>query len=285
MDKTNKKEDTLIKLKELLTICNIKKIYYVDDENNLPVVNKEIIKGLLYKIFSSEKENEVYQSGIRMFEEDQPVEVLIQCVDKYWETTSKDVQDKILLTLSSISNSEKINLARPHSLKHQIPEEYLMFWSPYEWDTNKENLEKDLNGNEKVLVLFDEDLKYAKNYELTRGQDLIAAVKKSGNKNFICTLLTHKIPAPKDELGFRIDVLKKNEDLTEEDFFPLAKSRIDDPAVFADGLKKALLNKHIVKIKKQSIAIIEAGYREAITKINNFDIYDFEDLILLLKMN
>jgi len=274
------------KLKNLLDILNIKTVYYVDDENNLTDLDIQIVTGELEKIYGLGKEEELNVIHLDNWDRDLPKEGVIESIAQHWTGLDFEAKKGIYSQILKITDADNIqsDFKRSTLVGEQMPAEIIKILSPAQWDEEKTKLKDKLNNNQRVLILFDEELKLAgAKYTSTRGQDLIVEVKKMDVQDkVICTLLTHKISSAKEELKFRDELIEErpDKDLKENDFFPLAKQRLNEPEVFADGIKKALINGYFEAIKTHTVALIEHAYNEATKKIKAFDTYDFEDTIL-----
>lgn len=277
---------TADKLKILLDILNIKVVYYVDDENHLTDFDVQVVTGEISKIYGLNKEEQLKSIQIEELDWEMPPEGVLENIKEQWATLSFEKKQTLYSDVLKISGGEdiKLDFERAVRIGEQIPEGLIKIMSPQEWDEEKGKLAGNIGEGEMALVLFDEDLKHAgAEYSTIRGQDLIVQVKKMGvNDKVICSLLTHKIPSLKDEFTFRDTIIKERagNDLEVNDFFPLAKERLDTPEVFADGIKKALLNKYFESIKKHTIDLVKYSYGKAAEMIDSFDTYDFDDTIL-----
>lgn len=274
------------KLRELLELLNITVVYYVDDENNLSDFDVQIVVGEIQKIYDSERETELEEIQLENWDRNLPREGVVDSLIEQWSLIGFENKIDLYRKILNISNGEDLQLdfKRAELVAKQIPSEMVKVLSPSEWDSEKTKILSILKEGEKALILFDEELKFAGGRFLSdKGQDLIVEVKKmnAGDK-LICTLLTHKISSAKEELNFRNEIINEriDKDLDVNDFFPLTKQRLDDAEVFADGIKKVLINNYFEIIKKHTLEIITSSYRAASKKINDFDTYDFDATIL-----
>lgn len=281
-------------LEDLLVIKGITKVYYVDDENNLSI-KIEDIRGELRNIHLSGTTDKLADLGFEEFDISTPVEEILFSVEASLKDKDELNHLNFYAALKKISAHDAtiIDLERADRLASFFPDGIVESLSPQEWDSRKKAIIENLKKGEKLLILFDEELVHAgDNYANRKGQDLIVELlaekkrRKVGDR-IICTLLTHKIAEAKDELHFRDDLISKRptRDLTNKDFFPLAKIRLDKPENFADGIKKVIINPHIEALKQNTIALIRQSYKEATRSIAKFDTYDFEDTIINKSFN
>lgn len=278
------------KLKTLFDLLGIKSVYYVDDENNLSDFDVQILIGEIEKIYGLEKISDLSKVTIvTLNPDDLPKEGIIELIKEQWSGLGIENKKALYREVISISESDGENIidfSRATMVGEQIPDGMIKILSPHEWDAEKTNLSRKLGNEDKALILFDEELKYAGGrFESTKGQDLILEVKKMVlNDKTICTLLTHRTTT-KEELSYRDRIIRHRkrdalDPLEINDFFPLSKERLDNSEVFADGIKKTLINSHIETIKHHTVNLIEKSYKEATNTINAFDTYDFEEAIL-----
>ena len=276
------------KLKALLDLLSIKIVYYVDDENNLGDFDIQILIGEIVKVYELGREAKLRLIQFENLDMSLPKEGVIASLTSLWPSTPIDKKIRLYNQILQVTNSQDLQLdfKRTSLVVQQMPKEVIRPLSPSQWDTERTTLLSVINDGERALILFDEELKFAGGrFEVDKGQDLIVEVKKMGlGDKVICTLLTGQTTT-KEELVYRNKIVEHRkrqlkEELDINDFFPLAKERLDDAEVFADGIKKTLINRYIETIKQHTVRLIEESYREATNKINDFDTYDFENTIL-----
>lgn len=273
----------------LLALLNINQVYYIDDENNLHDIAFELITAEINKIFGKNKEEELKAIELEGWDRNLPLEGVRDSLQVLWPSISFERKLKLHKELLSISNGDVIpsDFKRNEKVKEQFPQSIdVKVLSPQEWESEKINLQNKHGNNNRALGLFDEELIHAgERFVNTKGQDLIVEIKKMGLSDvIICTLLTHKTTS-QEELNYRNSIIEhrkqeNKDELHKNEFFPLAKDRLDIPEVFADGIKKTLLNKYVEVIKDKTLNIIKQSYQEATKKLENLDIYDFEKAIL-----
>ncbi|TCZ73461.1 hypothetical protein [Flaviaesturariibacter aridisoli] len=282
----NDQKPTVDRLQDLLALLNITSVYYVDDENNLSDIDFQVISGEIEKIYGFNKQDALQAINFDGADWDMPKEGVISQFSSEWQTLPFEKKKEIYVEILKISGGEEIKLdfERAKRVQEQLPGGIVKIMSPQQWDTEKTKLNELIADGEMALVLFDEDLSHAGiKYQSTKGHNLIAQVKQSAaNNKVICSLLTHKISSAREELGFRDSLIEENPEINLQvnDFFPLAKERLDNPEVFADGIKKTLLNKYFETIKQHTKALIKASYEDAAKRVDSFDTYDFDQTIL-----
>lgn len=277
--------NTLDKLTTLLEIAGIKKVYYVDDENNLTKIAFENVSAQITNIVEAGNFDNLRNIPFTYWDLDNaPPEDVADLLIGQWDDISGEEQVSFYEALLKISGNEssQLDFSRSAKILEQFPEGMLKICSPQEWDNEKITLSEMVNDGSKILILFDESLTHAGGkWAAAKGQDLIIEVKNMRLTGVICTLLTNLIVDVNGELQFRNQIIEKAGGTFEvNDFFPLAKIRLDIPDVFADGLRKVILNEHIEIIKQHTVEVIKTSYSKAAAAIASFDTYDFEDIIL-----
>jgi hypothetical protein len=281
-----KEPSTLDRFSKLLQIANVGKVYYVDDENNLENIDFNNIAGQISIIindgnFERLKEIDFPHWDLSAVPEDEVANDLLP----RWEDINVTEQKAFYLALLQISGNGtlQVDSERIKKISEQFPPGMLTACSPQEWEQKKSELQSIIAKGNKAIILFDESLTHAGGrYSTIKGQDLIVEVNKMGLKGVICTLLTNLIVDVNGELQFRDRIIAEREDgtLKVNDFFPLAKVRLETPEVFADGIRKVVLNTLIENIKGHTLNLIKSSYEKAAETVSQFDTYDFEDVIL-----
>lgn len=273
------------KLKELFKIYNISTVFYIDDEINLLDTGIIRIRGELEAIYNSGKEKYLESLNMDGLDISQPKEIVIDYFDSNWDNFDPNLREEIYNKILKINNVkiEKLDLNRAQKVTEQIPVDIYAI-SPNEWEEKLNTISDLVKDDQKILILVDEDLSHAgEKYIRIKGQDLIAKLRTLDvHDNIICALLTYKIAEAKDELEYRNDLISSrlSADLTVRDFYPLAKTRLDKPEIFADGIKKTLLNGHFEIVKNETVNVMKQSFAKATETINQFDAYDFESTIL-----
>lgn len=275
------------RLGELLGLLNIKEAYYIDDYNKIDPL--PLIVAVSKKLFQDQRAAEISEIFGPAIETNVPDEdAFSEQIYKAWEDTVDKDKDKMANAILSLNDNglNSLDYLRTKELQLSFPNEYLKPINPDEWDETFKELEKKYVNDEKVLLLFDQDLTNAdgdryKNGTI-QGQHLILNVKSSTIKdNVYCALITHLISDTSQELIERNKIIQAlNRAISEKDFFALAKDRIKSPDLFCDGIKKTLLNGYCEEIKDHSKKIIEDAQKNALQRVVDLDTYDFDHTVL-----
>ena len=275
------------KLGELLGLLNIKEAYYIDDYNKMDPL--PLIITVSKKLFKEQRAEEIlafFASGIQINVPDD--DAFGEQIYKVWAEISEDEKEQIANSILSLNNNglDTYDYVRTKELQKSFPNEYLKLINPDEWEETFKQLETTYVNEEKVLLLFDQDLSNAEAVRFkngtSKGQHLIHSVKKSSIKdNVYCALITHLIADTSQELIERNKIIEDlNKTLSERDFFALAKDRIKTPDLLCDGIKKTLLNGYCEEIKDYSKKIIEDAQANTLKRIVELDTYDFDHTVL-----
>jgi len=279
--------ETMNKLGRLLKELNIKSAFYVDDFH--AKIELPLASGLL-RSFIDKNRNEVQQKLGEIVNLSYPdIELILDDFERKWQGFGEAEKQNIFKDIISIGDNsfKPEDYDRATKLKSIFPPNTIKLISPDEWEEVFKELSQNFNPSEYTLFIFDQDLSKSISDDFRngtiKGDDLILQVKKSSiRNNAYCTLLTHKIDSVSNELVERKKIIEeKQQDLQEEDFFALTKLRIEDPELFCDGIKKAILNKYFEEIKNVSKDIISDAQNEVIKEIECIDTYDFDQAILI----
>lgn len=271
-------------LKSLLDLLNVKKVFYVDDEH-VAAIDYAVVTVTISTVIEAGKLEQLRGVNIEGLNLDLPTEEIAPVYEAIWNGLTIESQKKILQNLLSLSGNipYQFDTKRAERIKELFPAGIMSSLDPHQWDAVKDNITQGLRRIDKVLVLFDQDLRGAGGrFLVNKGEHLIKEIKARPFKNqVICTLLTHLIDGTGSELGYRQRILDNNKgELYKSDFFALTKIRIDDNALLADGVKKALLNRYCEFIKDHSVRIIRTANQKVLEIIKQMDTYDFDHTVL-----
>lgn len=272
------------RLNKLFELLKIKNVYFIDDAN-CKDVDVEIFLGKIRFLHEQEepleKLNTVSIEGVNYAD---PFDVVSATIKEKWPGINQEARLDLLQKINKASEDQQamMDYEVTPKLKDYFNADKLIYVDPFEWEALIGNLPESLGDNEKVFLIFDQDLKNAGGkFVQTNGVDLIIQLKDSALKDkAICALLTHEIALTDQELYYRQQVKDNNDAIDYADFFPLSKKRLEEPEVFADGIKKTFINKHFEVIKEETIKVVKESYGKALDKIRKFDTYDFDDAII-----
>jgi hypothetical protein len=273
-------------IRQILLKLSIKKVYFVDDAINLSTTDKATFIGLVQSIITSgdiEKLREINIQNAIDFNTDNAV--LIDHINEVWDNIKPAKQLKYYKKAYTVlGQPEAINDLNVSShLKDFFYDGILECLTPTEWDEKCPAIIEGIEDGQRVLVLFDQDLKLAQgrfSEQGIQGEDLILELKTRNIPNkVIIALFTHTITEYEEELPKRQEICDRIHALTAIDFFVLAKSRLEKHELFADGLKKTCLNTFCEKIKIATIEILKTAQENTINKLLQFDTYDFDHTV------
>jgi hypothetical protein len=208
VDPQQKSENSPVqRLEELFKVLNIKEAYYVDDYNNIDFLPTVISN--TKRLFLEDRAAEIdiiYEKRLELNvpDEDALGDQLIAVWEAMEEPDKLGVLHRTFEALQLDFNASDFEYTT--QLKNSFPNGFLKCVSPDEWSELVNEISA--NPEEKVLILFDQDLTHAQNERFkngtTKGQNLIVEVKASDiRENVYCALITHIIKDTSKELEER----------------------------------------------------------------------------------
>ncbi|MBX3256366.1 MAG: hypothetical protein KF862_19680 [Chitinophagaceae bacterium] len=280
--------ETIARFGRLLKELNITSAFYVDDYNCL--VEFPMVSGMIKTLIDKGEGNKVKEALGEAIDLELPeTDIILDDFSSKWEDFDNTKRIEVFKQISALDDSSfsAEDFERTMQLKSIFPDKSLSLISPDEWKDKSKELEAELKDNEKVLLIFDQDLTRATHEDFksgrVKGDDLIVEVKKSSiwDKSY-CTLITHVIESVPKEFEKRKTIASENKGgLQEKDFFALSKKRNENPELLCDGIKKAILDRYFELIKIKSVELIKEAQGKVIEEINKIDTYDFDQSILI----
>jgi len=271
-------------IQSLIGQLEVTQIIYVDDyfEARFDV---EVIIGWLYNIQEQHfVEIEEILPGITL---NAAREIWTREIRNLWGGWSSDQQKGAAAKISAI-------LGTRFSQDYQVANRLSKYFprrisprtlSPSEWVKQREQILNGASPKAKILCMFDQDLSEASGFQDAgpkSGMGLIREILSRGLQEIvICCILTHTISSTENEMNAWRSLAEENE-IALYQFLPLAKVRLSDgesPLLFADGMKKAMLNLYCEKWKQAAVQVINDSTKKAITHVMNVDVYDFDHMI------
>lgn len=273
------------RVQKLLDLVRVKRVYYIDDALRKDV-DVEVFLGKIRFIYQGGNvEDRLKDIAIEDVEFSEPIEVVSETIKEKWGELQADRKLELLKELNKVLEDKQALLddAVTPKVREYFPDGMLYYVDPNEWEAMLGNLNEEINEEDKVLLIFDQNLEGAGGKYLTQtGIDLIIQLKETALKDrAICALLTHEISLTEQELYYREQLKDKYENqISYLDFFPLSKQRLYEPEVFADGIKKTLINRHFEFIKDETIKVIREAQDKSLEKVKKLDTYDFDEAII-----
>lgn len=284
-DQDEIQQDILDNIQLLLALLKITKVFFIDDAINQDT-GKETFKGIVKSLIDSgqiDKLRAIKTTGIDFNTDDT---VLMEHIDQVWDTLK---QGKQLIYFEKVYTLEGtpqaiMDLKVSNKLKDFFNSGQIEFLGPNDWDGKQDQIIAEITPGNKIMLLFDQDLKLAGGRysdHHVKGEQLILELKqKAVSDKVIVSLLTHTTTSCDQELNKRLEICDEFTALNVSDFFVLAKVRLENPSMFADGIKKVCLNTYCENIKSQTIDILKEAQVETIKQLDKFDTYDFDHTIL-----
>ncbi|MEN4011386.1 MAG: hypothetical protein ROW48_05090 [Bellilinea sp.] len=271
-------------IQSLVGQLDITQIIYVDDyfEARFDV---EVIIGWLYRI--PEHHFAVIEELLPGISLGAAPEIWTRGIRNLWEGWPLETQKERAARISAILGTR---FSQDYQVANRLSEYFPRriapkTLSPSEWIGQREQILSEASPKSKILCMFDQDLSEASDFQDAgpkSGMGLIQEIINRGLQDVvICCLLTHTISSVENEMPAWRNLAQENEiDLYQ--FMPLAKIRLSDgesPLLFADGIKKALLNLYCEKWKCLAVQVIKNSTEKAVAHVMNVDVYDFDLMI------
>jgi hypothetical protein len=275
-------ESSVESFEKILRYSGISKVYFVDDYLQTDFSIDNVI-AVTVDILSRPGGEEIIIDSLKEFINltKVPPQEISNIIKKFCEETSTESKRGVEQIIFNLSDKEYLKKSKLTSrIVEMFPGKMALGIHPSKWDEIKsKDLQAD-SSKSQVLILFDQDLSNADGFELRTGIQLIAELKKEPYFNKLtCILISNDIEETKDELPTRKKLLLTTSDLTDSDFFPLSKKRMEVDDHFYDGIKKSLLNSHCEIIKAESSKIIIEAYKRTLDRVKEMNTYDFDHTI------
>lgn len=271
-------------IQDLLSRLNISKIYFIDDAINQDT-GKATFKGLIEGIIADGKLDELKAINLTGIDFTQDGAVLLDHIDEVWDNVKHSKQLRYFEKAYTITGKPEAirDLNVSNNLKDFFAEAQIEFLTPNEWDEKVDEILGGIADGNRLMVIFDQDLKLAQGRYAdngVQGEQLILELKqKNLSDKLVVALLTHTVTDYEGELPKRAEICNRIEGLNVSDFFVLAKVRLEKHALFGDGIKKVCLNTYCEDVKSKTIEIIQKAQKETIAQLKTFDTYDFDHTV------
>lgn len=289
MAATNEIQIAKQKLQLITRATNISQIVYVDDffEARFDV---EVVIAWLNGV--PEHQTADLQKTLPGINLDTPFEVWTHDLRVFWEGLPPERQREVALSISAIigtrfSQDYQVVTRLSDYFPRKIAPHTL---SPSEWIQQRDHILETATPESKVLCIFDQDLSEAAGFQSNGSRSGIGLLKdlidQGKTESVVCCLLTHTITSLENEMTAWRALAQENE-LNLYQFLPLAKIRLSDnesPLLFADGIKKSILNLYCEKWKQAAVQVINTSTQKAISKIMDVDVYDFDYMIFQISL-
>jgi hypothetical protein len=276
-------------LKNIFDTLLIEKIVYVDDTfdfkldvevviGDIQVASPEEITNLneLIPGVEIELENDVWKTSVR----------------DYWDSLDRAHKTEFGIQIAKVLNN-KLDLSSEADyivskrVKELVPENCVLHeLSPSDWEDTADELMSSASPNSKLLCIFDQDLSRSSEAGYTSagsksGSGLMRnAIEKYKNENVFYVLFSHTIESVEGEF-VRWRELEVELGIPLSLFLPLAKVRCsdDNPLLFADGIKKAVLNSYLEKLKTETLKLFEDAYTNSVTNLKSLGVYELDYIL------
>lgn len=219
---------------------------------------------------------------------DGPDQVWPQELRSRWDKLDTSERREILIRLSVMRGSELAADRKAASQMRGMFPRRVRFTelSPSQWEAQRDAILQGASAQARLLCLFDQNLSEAPGFTSSGSKSGIGLIQevvgREISEGVVCGLVSHTIHSLEDEI-VEWRRLAEETRLGLNQFLPLAKIRLSDdadPRLFADGIKKMVLNSFCEELKASAIAILGAAHNDALEKLKMLDVYDFDYMIL-----
>lgn len=152
--------------------------------------------------------------------------------------------------------------------------------SPEDWDRAEEVL-TDASPQARVLCLLDRNFDYVQGPGVPRdGVELLRDnVGEYDRDSVIFGLFSHTFEQDDELLRWR-ELVSQHEELDQDNFLPLSKSRQDDLVLLAKGLEMMSLNLPCAAMKRMALDALAGAHDAAAANVRSLEVYDFDEMVL-----
>jgi hypothetical protein len=274
-------------INDLLSLAQVQRVVSIDDMNASAVPVEDALA--LIPALPTEDISEIFSDypGISATDE---LDIRRREIRRVWENET-DEKRRLLLNRLRARRAERQTGAKPENQTEAIDEHTFIelvglfakhgieLFSLSQW---RERYDEIVSGEMlRTLFLIDED--FSKEQEGLRfsGIDLIKnVIKDAPAQSVLCALLTHNPRYQPETLHASWKQLCNEHNLDPGKFVLIPKKLIyEDPIGFARLVKLALLNGKVDALKRIAHKILTAAQDEAYTRLNDIDIYDFDQIV------
>ncbi|MBC8273801.1 MAG: hypothetical protein H8E40_02375 [Chloroflexi bacterium] len=283
----SKKELNLAKqaIGKILRQLKIEQVVYVDDifEDKQDVA--KVIGWFAEAYSKSPTETSNLMPGVPF---DAPDEVWRQELRSAWEELDTERHKEIVIQLSRIRGNQLAADFEAASRMRSLFPRKINFaeLSPSLWEERRDSIINKASIQARILCLFDQNLSEADGFTSSGTKSGIGLIQDVVNRDVggsvICGLVTHTIPSLENEM-LEWRRLAEESQLGLNQFLPLAKLRLTEgisPLLFADGIKKTVLNIFCEELKAATVNVLRDAHEDAVNKLMHLDVYDFDYMIL-----
>ncbi len=268
-------------LSKIFAELNIRRVYYIDDSFGYKTNDLDEFLAQLTQISTDkQKKIKIKEINFGVIPEGQ----LSDTIREKW--SGLDFEKQLSLVKQVFNESTEPTFSQDLKdvslIDSYFPESVtLTKLNPIVWDEQRDKIINEIPEGEKILLLFDEDLKQARGrFENTKGINLIQEVNGHAKApSIVCCLLTWMINKAESETAARKG-LCETFGIDKRLFLPLSKERNKNQTLFSDGLKKALLNTYCENIKDATKELLINANKAAIEDFEEIDTYSFDNIIL-----
>lgn len=264
-------------VESILDTLGIARVVFVDDANNENVSVEDVVAAAL-GLDAASLLTAFPELGDLVPDDDL---ILTAKVREAWGRLEPSVQlergQAVIVAARRHDDNEADDVADVSILSQLIPEAKLANLSPAQWESQKDQLLLDSNG-QRTLFLFDRDFSNAGG-DSEGGIKIIASLlARNDTESLICGLLTHTVTPETQPQQW--DALSKEHSIPRDRFVVIPKLHLSKaPILFAQTLKLAALSPDFTELKRKTKEIIAAAATAAADRVETVSIYDLEHIV------
>ncbi len=278
-------DEIIAKLKKILALDKIVKVFYVDDTVNYTGYSLDKVIGHIRDNITSLKKEQPFQElfggGVDYSTDDDviifgQIENLVRTPDVDNRPIYSHLFPNEPLKKDDIEDDLK-KLFDDVDFEPLHPKDAIEAFSTY--------FKSHTEGN--IVFLFDFDFgAEMSTASIRNGGDLILKVCKDfpdKQPNMLFAIITHLV-SQSEEIEKRDEYIKGDILKVKPIPFLLSKTRKTNQLLLADGIKKTLLNKLVEEIKLETLDVLEKAFIDTKGMVNKLDTYEFEQIVVKSSM-
>ena len=274
-------------LAKVFEVLDVAKVVYVDDWFGLQEQEEEAAQDKIVGWLSALPEDGRRAASADLMPDvpfDADVQVWRQPVVRQWRAMGAGDRRKLqkrLIQLLGLGDYDKdegavsvLRTVLPSAMDDPLE------ISPDEWE-RAEAVLTEATPQARVLCLLDRNFDYT--YGLGSERDGVALLRDVvgdyDRDSVIFGLFSHTFE-PNDELLKWRELVDKHDELDQDNFLPLSKSRQDDLVLLAKGLEMMSLNLPCAAMKRMALDALASAHDAAAADVQSLEVYDFDEMVL-----
>lgn len=274
----------------MLSILDVKTVYYVDDELNEAQPDQEAIMLKLLAL-SPEQQEKLYEyipSDILSV----PAQFKRRTITSFLSGLTDEERETLLTTLAKLLQVEIKPVKNDQAkfletlFKGNSSQIVIHCLSPKEWKNQEQTAIEAASTSNRIFCLFDQNLGTASplgSSSLQTGLGLIHSALRldAGRDAVFCVLFTGDITGEvliESELAYWSKSVADT-GLASSQFFPLSKDRALSRKAFAEGIKLSALNAVYDMLRLKTVNMLQEAASEAKRKLDSIHLYNLHFMV------